>query len=60
MIQASISFFILAILAFFFGAYELAGLSAEIGRVLLVVFLFLAVISFLASLVTGKGPRSLP
>jgi uncharacterized membrane protein YtjA (UPF0391 family) len=47
MIQASISFFILAIIAYILGANQIAGLSMEIGKILIVVFLILAVISFL-------------
>ncbi|MFN9069122.1 MAG: DUF1328 family protein [Bdellovibrionales bacterium] len=60
MIRAAISFFILAILAYFLGAYGVAGLSVEIGKVLLVVFLALAFVSFLASLVSGRRTRFLP
>ncbi len=60
MIRAAISFFILAIIAYFLGAYGMAGLSMEIGKVLLVVFLVLAVVSFIASLVSGRKTRYLP
>jgi uncharacterized membrane protein YtjA (UPF0391 family) len=54
MVRAAISFFILALVAYVLGANGIAGLSIEIGRILLVVFLVLAVISFLVSVVTGK------
>lgn len=57
MIRAAIAFFILAIIAFFLGANGIAGISMEIGRVLLFVFLVLAVISFVGSIATGKKPR---
>ncbi len=57
MIRAAIAFFILAIVAFFFGANGIAGISVEIGRILLFVFLVLAVISFVGSLATGKKTR---
>lgn len=57
MIRAAIAFFILAIIAFFLGANGIAGVSMEIGRILLFVFLIFAVISFVGSIVTGKKPR---
>jgi uncharacterized membrane protein YtjA (UPF0391 family) len=60
MLQAAITFFILALVAILFGATGFAGLSLEIGKSLLAVFLILAAISFVASLVTGRSPKSLP
>ena len=60
MIRAAITFFILALVAFIFGANGIAGLSIEIGRVLLGVFLVLAAISFVAAMVTGRRPTQLP
>ena len=60
MIRAAIAFFVLALVAIFLGANGIAGVSMEIGRTLLFVFLVLAVISFVVSLVTGKSPRQLP
>lgn len=57
MIRAAIVFFILAIVAFFFGDNGIAGISVEIGRILLFVFLVLAVISFIGSMATGKKTR---
>ena len=59
MIRASISFFILAIVAYVLGANGIAGVSVEIGRILLMVFLAIAVISFLVSVVTGKKPNQI-
>ena len=59
MIRAAISFFVLALLAYILGANGIAGLSIEIGKVLLFVFLVLAVLSFVASLVTGRRPKQL-
>lgn len=60
MIRASIAFFVLALVAFLLGATGFAGLSMEIGKILLFVFLALAIISFVVSLVTGKSPKHLP
>ena len=61
MLRAALMFFVLALVAMLFGAYGIAGMSVDIARTLLVVFLILAVISFVASLMTGRGgPRTLP
>jgi uncharacterized membrane protein YtjA (UPF0391 family) len=60
MIRTAVSFFILAIIAFIFGAYGIAGMSMEIGRILLFVFLVLAALSFIGGLITGRTPRQLP
>lgn len=57
MIRAAISFFVLAIIAYLLGANGVAGLSMEIGRIFLYVFLILAVISFVGALVTGNKTR---
>ena len=55
MVRASIAFFVIALVALALGAAGVAGLSIEIGKTLLYIFLILAVISFVASLVTGRG-----
>jgi uncharacterized membrane protein YtjA (UPF0391 family) len=54
MLRAAVMFFVLALISILFGAYGIAGLSLEIGKTLLTVFIILAVISFVVSLVTGK------
>ncbi len=54
MIRLAVTFFVLALVALLFGSYGIAGLSIEIGKLLLFVFLVLAIISFSASLITGK------
>ena len=54
MLRAAISFFVLGLVAFLLGANGIAGLSVEIGRMLLVVFVILAVISFLLSMFKGN------
>lgn len=59
MLRAAIIFFVIALIAMVFGMNNIAGVSAEMGRVLLFVFLALAALSFIASLVTGgRRPRS--
>ena len=57
MIRAAIMFFVLAIVAYLFGAYSIAGLSIEIGKVLLFVFLILAIITFIFSITLGKKAK---
>ncbi|MES2768545.1 MAG: DUF1328 domain-containing protein [Bdellovibrionota bacterium] len=59
MLRAAIAFFVLALISIILGANNLAGLSMEIGKILLFVFLALAVISFVVSLLTGRS-RPLP
>jgi uncharacterized membrane protein YtjA (UPF0391 family) len=54
MLRAAIAFFVLALVAIIFGATGFAGVSMEIGKILLLVFLALAAISFVANLLTGK------
>lgn len=46
MLRAALGFFILALVATILGASGVAGVSMEIGRSLLVIFLILAIISF--------------
>lgn len=54
MLRAAIAFFVLALVAILFGATGFAGVSMEIGRVLMVVFLVLAAISFVGGLVSDR------
>lgn len=60
MIRAAITFFVLALVAFLFGANGIAGVSMEIGKTLLLVFLILAAITAVAALVGGRPPKHLP
>lgn len=57
MLRAAIAFFIVGLLAFALGAYNIAGLSMDIGKLLLYIFIALAVLSFVVSLFTGKSPK---
>jgi uncharacterized membrane protein YtjA (UPF0391 family) len=54
MLRAAIAFFVLGLVAILLGANGIGGLSVDIGKTLLFIFLILAVISFIASLVMGK------
>ena len=60
MVQAAIGFFVLALVAYFLGASGIGLVSMDIGRTLLFVFLILAVISYVGSLITGRKPTRLP
>ncbi len=61
MIRASIGFFLIGIVAYVFGLYGVAGLSVEIGRTLLFIFLALVAISLIGSLLMGsKATKRLP
>lgn len=60
MLRAAIAFFVIGLIAMLLGAGGVAGVSMELGRTLLFVFLALAVISFIVSLVSGRGARDLP
>jgi uncharacterized membrane protein YtjA (UPF0391 family) len=61
MLRAAIIFFIIGIVAMALGAGNVAGLSLEAGKILLGVFVVLAVISFLVSITTGgHGPHGPP
>lgn len=46
-LELAITFFVLAILAYIVGARGIAGLTMSIARLLIIVFLILAVISMI-------------
>jgi uncharacterized membrane protein YtjA (UPF0391 family) len=54
MLRAAIAFFVLGLVAILLGANGVGGLSLDIGKILLFVFLILSIISFVASLVAGR------
>lgn len=60
MLRAAIAFFVLALVAILFGANGIAGVSMDIAKVLLAVFLVLAVASLIVGLVSGRRPRQIP
>jgi uncharacterized membrane protein YtjA (UPF0391 family) len=60
MLRAAVVFFVLALVAMIFGATGFAGITMDIGQMLLGVFLVLAAISFIASLVSGRSTKTLP
>jgi uncharacterized membrane protein YtjA (UPF0391 family) len=56
MLRAALVFLVIALLAGALGLYNLEGVAANIAWVLFVVFLFLAVLSFVFG---GRPPRSI-
>ena len=58
MIRAAIAFFVLAIVAYVLGAAGIAGLSMEIGKILVGVFIVLAILSYIGSLLSGSGKKT--
>jgi uncharacterized membrane protein YtjA (UPF0391 family) len=60
MLRAAILFFVLGLAALLLGANNFAGLSIELGKILLFVFLALAVVSVVVGLVSGRNPKILP
>jgi uncharacterized membrane protein YtjA (UPF0391 family) len=54
MLSYAITFFIIALLAGIFGFWGVAGLAAEIAKILCAVFVVLMIVSLLR----GGGPRS--
>lgn len=57
MLRAAIIFFVIGLIAMFLGMGNVAGLSVEAGKMLLTVFVVLALISFLVSLMSGGSGR---
>jgi uncharacterized membrane protein YtjA (UPF0391 family) len=58
MLRIAVGFFIFGILAVLLGANNIAGLSIELGKTILYIFLVLSVLSFLVSVVTGRRSKS--
>lgn len=56
MLRAAIAFFILGLIAILFGANGIAGLSMDAGKLLLAVFVVLAVVSLVFNAVSGRKP----
>lgn len=55
MLRAALVFFVLAIVAYVLGASGVAGVSMEVGKLLLGVFLVLAIIGAVVGLIQGRG-----
>jgi uncharacterized membrane protein YtjA (UPF0391 family) len=59
MLRAALMFFVLAIVAGLAGMNSVAGFSVEAGKLLVIVFVALAVISAVVGLISGRKPTSL-
>jgi uncharacterized membrane protein YtjA (UPF0391 family) len=55
MLRWALIFFVVALVAAFFGFGGIASGAADIGRILFVGFIILAVVSLIAGLVRGRG-----
>jgi uncharacterized membrane protein YtjA (UPF0391 family) len=60
MLRAALAFFVIALVAMILGATGMAGISMDIAQTILVVFLVLAAISFVAGIVSGRKPNVIP
>jgi uncharacterized membrane protein YtjA (UPF0391 family) len=55
LVSMAVTFFIIAIVAYLLGARGVAGMSAEVGRTLLWVFLVLFLVSAVLAVVHGTA-----
>lgn len=56
MLNWALTFFVLALVAAFLGFFALAGLAAEIAKLLLIAFVILLLISMVSNAVRGRTP----
>lgn len=59
MLRAALAFFVFGILAFILGANQVAGVSMDIGKMLLGLFLFVAILLFISALFIGRKIKQL-
>jgi uncharacterized membrane protein YtjA (UPF0391 family) len=59
MLKAAILFFVLGLFVFICGALGVAGVSPEVGRLFLIVFLIFSFVSFVGEVTTGKSRNSI-
>lgn len=59
MLRAALAFFTLALFAYVLGAYQVAGISMEIAKILLGVFMFVAALLVIAALFIGRKIKNL-
>ena len=57
MLRAALVFFILAVVAFVLGVTCVAGMSMDIARILLIVFLVLTVVGIALGIIGGGRPK---
>ena len=56
MLGWALTFFVLALIAAFLGFFAMAGLAAEIAKLLLIAFVVLLVISLITGSLRGRAP----
>lgn len=56
MLQWALTFLVLSLIAAFLGFFALAGLAAEIAKLLLVAFVILLLISVISGALRGRTP----
>lgn len=56
MLHWALTFLVLALVAAFLGFFALAGLAAEIAKLLLITFVILLAISLISSALRGRTP----
>lgn len=55
LIRAALGFWIMALISIILGASHIGGVTFETGRALLFVFMILAVVSFVAGIISSTG-----
>lgn len=55
MLRAAIIFFLMGLLSFLFGLYGIAGVTIEVGKLLLLIFFIFAAISFVGAITVGRA-----
>ena len=56
LLMVGIVFLVIALIAYVMGANGVAGMSASLGKMLLGIFLILAVLMIIVGFFTGRGP----
>lgn len=57
MLRAAITFFLMGLLSFIFGLYDIAGVTFYAGKLLFIIFVLFAFTSFIAAITTGKPEK---
>lgn len=57
MIRAAVVFFVLALVALLFGLNGVAGLSMEIGKIIVLVFIAISALTFIAALAATRTSK---
>lgn len=57
MIRAAILFFAIALVALLFGLNGVAGLSMEVGKIIVLVFIAISALTFIAALASTRPSK---